>query len=154
MTDSRAPGKQSSVATSSGVGSSASSPTNSAIQVEPTWATSGAVPAAIAEVNLSWALSQGTGVTSTVASGFCSWKPLSSSGSFSPSAPIAQTVSEPVAAPSAIGSAGAALSPPEVSSGRPQAASRPSAAAAPSPVTARREGRAMWDMVTPSSVQR
>lgn len=54
---------------------------------------SGRVPAAAAETSFWWATSQPTGVTFTVMCGFASSYTLATSASFSPSAPMAHTVS-------------------------------------------------------------
>src|SRR6476661_4087603 len=82
-----------------GVGSSASRPANSPIQVVPTIAASGVLPAVMAVVNLSCAASHGIAVTLTLAPGLAASKSLARAGSFSPSAPMAQTVIVPVALP-------------------------------------------------------
>src|SRR5215218_572585 len=72
---------------------------NSPIQVEPTMATSGVLPAVIAVVNLSWAASHGIAVTWILTPGLAASKSFVSLGRFSPSAPMAQTVMVPVALP-------------------------------------------------------
>src|SRR3954454_20873833 len=82
-----------------GVGASAPCPASSPIQVVPTMAASGVLPAAIAVMNLSCAESQGIAVTCTFTPGFAASKSLARAGSFSPSAPIAQIVRDPVALP-------------------------------------------------------
>ena len=82
-----------------GVGSRAPSSANSPIHVVPTIATSGVLLAVIAVVNLSCAASQGMAVTSTLAPGLAASNSFASAGRFSPSAPMAQTVMVPVAAP-------------------------------------------------------
>ena len=81
-------------------------PANSPIQVVPTMATSGVLFAVIAVVNLSCAASHGMAVTCTLTPGLAASNSLVSSGSFSPSAPMAHTVMVPVAAPEAHGLAG------------------------------------------------
>ena len=62
---------------------------------------SGVLPAVIAVVNLSCAASHGIAVTLTFTPGLAASNSLARSGSFSPSAPIAQTVRVPVAGPAA-----------------------------------------------------
>ena len=74
-------------------------PANSPIQVVPTIATSGVLFAVIAVVNLSCAASHGIAVTFTLTPGLAASNSLASLGRFSPSAPMAQTVMLPLAAP-------------------------------------------------------
>src|SRR3954447_1644238 len=102
-----------------GVGSRASMPANSPIHVVPTIATSGVLLAVMAVVNLSWAASQGMAVTWTLTPGLAASNSLTRSGSFSPSAPMAQTLIVPVAAPELTALPVAAAPPP--ASSRPQA---------------------------------
>ena len=82
-----------------GVASSAPDPANSETHVVPARLTSGVSLAAIALAILSCAASNGMTVTLTLAFGFSASKPLAISPSFSPSAPSAQMVIEPVALP-------------------------------------------------------
>ncbi|MFN8081753.1 MAG: hypothetical protein U0Q19_19510 [Kineosporiaceae bacterium] len=115
-----------------GVGSSACV-ANSPIQVVPTIAASGVLPAVIAVANLSWAESHGMAVTCTVTPGLAASNCLASAGSFSPSVPIAQTVIVPVALPELTAPA-VPVEVPAESADRPQAARanvapRPSATA-------------------------
>jgi len=92
-----APEKKADLSIDAGVGSSASSPANSPIQVVPTIAASGVLLAVMAVVNLSCAASQGIPVTCTVTPGFAVSNSLARAGSFSPSAPMAHTVIVPLA---------------------------------------------------------
>src|SRR4051794_14391809 len=94
-----APSKNTDLSMLPGVGSSAPMPANSPIHVVPTIATSGVLLAVIAVVNLSWAASQGIAVTCTLTPGLADSNSLTSSGRFWPSAPMAQTLMVPVAAP-------------------------------------------------------
>ena len=91
----RAPSKNDSMSIESGTSSSAPVAANSPIQVVPIWLTSGVSPPATEVRSLSWATSHAIGVTLTVTPGFCAMKSLARTSSFSPSAPIAQTVTVP-----------------------------------------------------------
>ena len=94
-----APGKNWLLSNDGGVGSRAPRPANSPIQVVPTMAASGVLPAVMAVVNLSCAASHGIAVTFTLAPGLALSNCLASVGSLSPSAPIAHTVMVPLALP-------------------------------------------------------
>jgi hypothetical protein len=104
-----------------GVGSSASLLANSPIQVVPTIATSGVLPAVMAVVNLSCAASHGMAVTLTLTPGLADSKSFVSLGRLSPSAPIAQTVISPVALPVSTAAPVWPAAPPLSSEPRPQA---------------------------------
>ena len=84
-------------------------------------ATSGVLPAVMAVVNLSCAASHGIAVTLTLTPGLALSKSLASSGSLSPSAPIAQTVMVPVALPLLTSWRRSGRRPPPLSALRPQA---------------------------------
>ena len=114
-----APSKKTDLSMLPGVGSSASMPANSPIQVVPTMATSGVLFAVMAVVNLSCAASHGMAVTCTLTPGFAASNSLASVGRFWPSAPMAQTVIVPLAAPELTALPVAAAPPP--ASSRPQA---------------------------------
>ena len=124
------------VTRSAGTGSRPPPLANSPIQVVPSRLTSGVWRPAMAVEILSWAPSQGTAVTLTVASGLSFWNSAASLGSSSPSVPMAQTVISPVAGPSAIAlDCSAAPSPPP--SSRPQPARARTAASSSAPMVLR-----------------
>ena len=97
---SHAPGKKAAESMSSGVGASPPSSTKPLTRVVPTCMTSGTSPVAMAVLIFSVDDSHGTGVTFTVTSGLSVSNCSASSGSSSPSVPIAHTSTVPVAGPS------------------------------------------------------
>src|SRR6478672_600963 len=95
-----APGKNWLLSNDGGVGSRAPRPANSPIQVVPTMAASGVLPAVMAVVNLSCAASHGIAVMFTLAPGLALSNCLASVGSLSPSAWSVEAVA-PVLRPQA-----------------------------------------------------
>ena len=77
------------------------------------------------------AASHGMAVTSTLTPGFAASNSLTSSGSFSPSAPCAHTVMVPVAGPCAMPAADSGVAADSFSLLRPQALSATTAASRP-----------------------